>query len=82
MQQEQFDVVSSRTYISALERGLKQPTVAKVDALAGVLGLHPLTLLTLSYINEQSAAEARRLLERVQVEVDELLRLARDQLLA
>lgn len=79
MSQEQFDVVSSRTYISAIERGLKQPTVAKVDALAGVLGLHQLTLLTLSYLAGHSAADARGLLERVQAEVDELLRPARDQ---
>jgi transcriptional regulator with XRE-family HTH domain len=79
MSQEQFDVVSSRTYISAIERGLKQPTVAKVDALAGVLGLHPLTLLTLSYIAGQSAADAQELLERVEAEVEELLRLSRDQ---
>ena len=43
-------MVSSRTYISALERGLKQPTLRKVDQLATVLGLHPLTLLTLSYV--------------------------------
>lgn len=79
MSQEQFDSVSSRTYVSAIERGLKQPTVAKVDALASVLGLHPLTLLTLSYLAGQSAADARGLLERVQAEVDELLGLARDQ---
>lgn len=72
--QEQFDTVSSRTYISALERGLKQPTIAKVDALAGVLELHPLTLLALSYGSKPSAADVRRLLDRVQHEVEELLR--------
>jgi len=71
--QEQFDTVSSRTYVSALERGLKQPTIAKVDALASVLGLHPLTLLALSYKSEPSAADVRRLLARVQQELDELL---------
>lgn len=74
MSQEEFDTISSRTYISALERGLKQPTIAKVDALAGVLGLHPLTLLALSYGNKQSAADVRRLLDRVQQELEDLLR--------
>ncbi len=47
--QEAFDVVSSRTYVSSLERGIKSPTLPKVDALAGVLGVHPLTLLALAY---------------------------------
>jgi len=73
IQQEEFDTISSRTYISALERGLKQPTITKIDALAGVLGLHPLTLLALSYGTKHSAAEVRRLLEHVQAEVEELL---------
>lgn len=72
--QEEFDTVSSRTYVSALERGLKQPTVSKVDALAGVLGLHPLTLLALSYADSSSAADVRRLLDRVHQEVEEVLR--------
>jgi transcriptional regulator with XRE-family HTH domain len=67
--QEQFDTISSRTYISALERGLKQPTISKVDALAGVLGLHPLTLFALSYAK---SADVKRLLELVQREIDGL----------
>ena len=71
--QEAFDVISSRTYISALERGLKQPTIAKVDDLAGVLRLHPLTLLALSYSARHTAEDVHRLLARVQHEVDELL---------
>lgn len=50
--QEDFDVVSSRTYVSTLERGGKSPTLQKVDALALVLGIHPLTLLTLAYVDE------------------------------
>jgi transcriptional regulator with XRE-family HTH domain len=67
--QEQFDTISSRTYISALERGLKQPTISKVDALASVLGLHPLTLLALSYAKP---GDEKRLLELVQREIDSL----------
>jgi transcriptional regulator with XRE-family HTH domain len=67
--QEQFDTISSRTYISALERGLKQPTISKVDALASVLGLHPLTLFALSYAKP---GHEKRLLELVQHEIDGL----------
>jgi len=47
--QEDFSIVSSRTYLSTLERGLKSPTLEKIDALAQVLGVHPLTLLAASY---------------------------------
>lgn len=68
--QEEFDQVSSRTYISALERGIKQPTIVKVDQLAGILGLHPLTLFALSYAGQSSPADVRRLLERVRREVE------------
>lgn len=41
--------VSGRTYISALERGAKQPTLGKIDEIARQLGLHPLSLLLLTY---------------------------------
>ena len=47
--QEDFSEVSSRTYLSTLERGLKSPTLEKVDELAEVLEIHPLTLLIKTY---------------------------------
>jgi len=47
--QEDFSDSSSRTYLSILERGLKSPTLEKVDALAKTLEVHPLTLLTVAY---------------------------------
>jgi transcriptional regulator with XRE-family HTH domain len=71
--QEEFDVVSSRTYVSALERGLKQPTLTKVDDLAAVLKVHPLTLLAFSYCGKPTGAEMSALLERVEREARELL---------
>ena len=70
MSQEVFDEVSSRTYISALERGLKSPTLPKVDALAGVLALHPLTLLALSY--GSSLGDVGKVLAQVSLEVKEI----------
>ena len=70
--QEEFDTISSRTYISALERGIKQPTITKVDALAAVLGLHPLTLLALSYADKHAGVEMKRLLDLVQAQLEEL----------
>ncbi len=68
--------MSSRNYVSCLERGLKQPTVAKVDELSAVLDLHPLTLLTLSYLNEGATSELAALLDVVKSEVEMLRRAA------
>lgn len=72
--QEAFDQVSSRTYISALERGIKQPTVTKVDQLAQVLGMHPLSLLALSYVKRGLPSEVEQLLKHVQRELTSLLK--------
>lgn len=48
--QEDFSIVSSRTYLSSLERGLKSPTISKLEELASVIGIHPLSLLALAYL--------------------------------
>lgn len=69
--QEAFDQVSSRNYISNIERGLKAPTLNKVDEFAAVLQIHPLTLLTMSYLQPGSAG-LEQLLGRVAKEVAEL----------
>lgn len=46
LSQEAFTRVSSRTYLSELERGLKNPTLDKIEELSSTMGIHPLTLLT------------------------------------
>lgn len=48
--QEDFSAVSSRTYLSSLERGMKAPTITKIEQLASVIGVHPLSLLALAYM--------------------------------
>ena len=72
--QEEFDQVSSRTYVSVLERGLKQPTLGKLEELAEVMNLHPLTLLALSYA-PKGAADWERLAAVVTRQIGELLAL-------
>ncbi|ROQ48436.1 helix-turn-helix protein [Marinobacter sp. 3-2] len=49
LSQEAFTRVSSRTYLSELERGLKNPTLDKIEELATTMGIHPLTLLVECY---------------------------------
>lgn len=53
--QEDFSEVSSRTYVSSLERGIRGPTIEKVDELAKVMGVHPLTLLVATYVIKDKA---------------------------
>lgn len=48
--QEDFSAVSSRTYMSSLERGEKSPTISKIEEIASVLDVHPLSLLALAYL--------------------------------
>jgi transcriptional regulator with XRE-family HTH domain len=67
LSQEAFSDVSSRTYMSSLERGLKSPTLSKVADLCEVMDVHPLTLLTLAYGgNSRGVSEV---IERVQREL-------------
>ncbi len=69
LNQEAFGLVSSRTYVSSLERGLKVPTINKIDDIAAVLGVHPLTLLTLAYVAQGGAASVDELMGKVRQEV-------------
>ena len=67
LSQEAFSNVSSRTYLSSLERGLKSPTLSKVTELCEVMEVHPLTLLTLAYGGDSKGVD--KLIERVQREL-------------
>ena len=68
LSQEAFSDVSSRTYMSTLERDLKSPTLNKLAELCEVMGVHPLTLLTLAYIGD-SPHKAEELLAQVRREL-------------
>lgn len=74
MSQEDFDGASSRIYISELERGIKNPTLNKIEEIAGVLEIHPLTLCLLAYVNEgEDMAALEKLQQRVSSEARKLL---------
>ncbi|HGL4257335.1 helix-turn-helix domain-containing protein [Burkholderia dolosa] len=75
--QEAFSDVSSRTYLSSLERDLKSPTLHKLEELCAVMDVHPLTLLTLAYAGNTSI-KTEQLLASVRKEL-ELLAKTSDQ---
>jgi transcriptional regulator with XRE-family HTH domain len=71
LSQEAFSDVSSRTYMSSLERDLKSPTMHKLTELCEVMNVHPLTLLALAYAGD-SKHDVESLLEQVRHELKEI----------
>lgn len=71
LSQEAFSDVSSRTYMSTLERDLKSPTLSKLAELCEVMDVHPLTLLTLAYAGDSTQAD--QLLAQVRLELEEIV---------
>jgi transcriptional regulator with XRE-family HTH domain len=73
LSQEAFSDVSSRTYMSTLERDLKSPTLHKLAELCEVMEVHPLTLLTLAYAGDERA-QGRRTAGAVRQEFEAVLK--------
>lgn len=71
MTQEDFVGISGRTYISELERGIKSPSLTKIDGIAVRMGVHPLTLLMACYEMKDGVA-AVELLDTVLKELLDL----------
>ena len=67
--QEDFSVVSSRTYLSSLERGIKAPTITKIEEIASVIGVHPLSLVAYAYA-PASTAERTEFWTKIIAELD------------
>ncbi len=72
LSQEAFSDVSSRTYMSTLERDLKSPTLHKLTELCEVMDVHPLTLLTLAFAGDRTR-KADELLAQVRQELEAVL---------
>lgn len=74
LSQEDFSLVSSRTFVSMLERGTTSPTLEKLDSLCSALDIHPVTLLALTYLLGSETPESfEQLLEKVGNELRGLL---------
>ena len=73
LSQEAFSDVSSRTYMSSLERDLKSPTLNKLAELCEVMEVHPLALLTLANDGDD-ARRAEQLLAQVRQELEAVLK--------
>jgi transcriptional regulator with XRE-family HTH domain len=67
--QEDFSDISSRTYLSSLERELKSPTLDKLAQLAAVLQVHPVTLIAMSALPSVDTATVDGLLTLIDREL-------------
>jgi transcriptional regulator with XRE-family HTH domain len=70
--QEDFSSVSSRTYMSTLERGKKSPTLDKLNALSQTIGITPLSLLTLAHLYFDKRSDLNSILDQVRIEVNHI----------
>lgn len=71
--QEAFSEVSSRTYISTLERGLKSPTLEKIEDLSKAMEINPLSLLALTYLLQAGDSNLVQTLQKIKDDLDEIL---------
>lgn len=68
--QEDLGDVSSRTYVSTLERGLKSPTLEKLVDLSLRMDVHPLSLLTEIFLLTGEEPDLEALFTRVRRDLD------------
>ncbi|MCP3849853.1 MAG: helix-turn-helix transcriptional regulator [Gammaproteobacteria bacterium] len=73
LSQEAFSVISSRTYLSTLERGVKSPTLDKIEVIAGKMEVHPVTLLVMTYLQDNKSESLDDFLKMIESEVIELI---------
>ncbi|WP_218871213.1 helix-turn-helix domain-containing protein [Chitinibacter bivalviorum] len=69
MSQEDLQDVCSRVYISQLERGLKNPTLAMIEGLAEQMQVQPLTLMLKAYSLKHPHLSPEQLM---QISIEEL----------
>jgi len=71
LSQRDLAEVSSRTYVSKLERGQSSPTLEMMATLSAPLGLSPLTLVAVT-IGAETGQPIRSLISRMEEEIDQL----------
>ncbi len=67
--QEDLADVSSRTYVSILERGQKSPTLNKMNDIAEAMGIHLMSLIALTHLSHGNEDDLDDLLDKVRKEV-------------
>ncbi|WP_166216980.1 helix-turn-helix domain-containing protein [Pseudomonas atagonensis] len=66
----QESIGASQSYVSDVERGLKTPSIEKLDEFASTIGIHPVTILAKSYLVKDRSLSAEDLMALVRKELD------------
>lgn len=66
----QESIGASQSYVSDVERGLKTPSIEKLDEFASIIGIHPVTILAKSYLVKDRSLSAEDLMALVRKELD------------
>ena len=69
LSQDDFALVTSRTYISQLERGLKSPTLEKIEQFAAFMNIHPASLVIGCYLERSPDEDLQSLFEKVRIDL-------------
>lgn len=72
--QEDFSCISSRTYLSTLERGQKSPTLDKLHAISETIGIHLASLMTLTCLYFEDEGDLDKLFSRIRLDLESVRR--------
>jgi transcriptional regulator with XRE-family HTH domain len=62
----------SQPYISNLEAGRGSASIDKIEQMAGVLGVHPISIIFAGYLTSSEEVNKEQLFERIRVELAEI----------
>lgn len=62
----------SQPYISNLEAGRGSASIDKIEQMADVLGVHPMSIIFAGYLTSNTDANQEELFERIRVELAEI----------
>lgn len=62
----------SQPYISNLEAGRGSASIDKIEQMADILGVHPISIIVAGYLTSSEAASKDQLLERIRTELAEI----------
>ncbi|WP_406226974.1 helix-turn-helix domain-containing protein [Pseudomonas siliginis] len=65
MPQQRFFGTTSRAYMTHLEQGRRGPGLAKIEDLAAVMGVHPVSIVVECYLQKNPEMDLESLLEKI-----------------
>lgn len=62
----------SQPYISNLEAGRGSASLEKIEQMADILGVHPISIIFAGYLTSNKDADKDQLFERIRIELSEI----------